>query len=464
MPRCLTLLCLLLLAATACERPSSATQLAAVPPVDTTTETTAAATPTLAPTPAIPQSTRTPSPTSSPAASPTPFYTGPQSAACGQVLPLLPPPGETAVTAVSPNPAALADLEARLPAAARPAWQQLRDAPETVGLVAYQVGDEANGVYFNADVAMPLASVVKILHLAAYAEAVASGELNPTSYVNTTDMARFYLPRYDLGAHAKALAELDADNLILANPARVRLEDVPWMMIRHSSNAATDYLHDLLGQARIENTAVSLGLTTQTAPCPFIGQFLAMANHTRASNGRSEVDAYLADPANYGQEASLLADAFSRDSTFREAELAWRNGRMRPSVQTQAYFSARLNAHASPRDYATLMARLAQNGLSNPESSFLARRYLEWPMQFADNQRYFSNVGYKNGSLPGILTTAYYAYRQGDAAPVVVILFYRDLPMPTYRQWRWQLPHDELARWLLIDPEAIPLVTAVLTN
>ncbi len=80
------------------------------------------------------------------------------------------------------------------------------------------------------------------------------------------------------------------------------------------------------------------------------------------------------------------------------------------------------------------MARIAQNGLSNPKSSFLARKYLEWPMVFADNQELFSNLGYKNGSLPGILTTAYYAYPQGETTPIVVILFFHNLPNRTYRQ------------------------------
>jgi hypothetical protein len=63
-----------------------------------------------------------------------------------------------------------------------------------------------------------------------------------------------------------------------------------------------------------------------------------------------------------------------------------------------------------------------------------------------------------------VLTTAYYAYRWGDAAPVIVVLFYRDLPQQLYREWRFDLPHDELARWLLADPEAIPLLATALAN
>jgi hypothetical protein len=133
-------------------------------------------------------------------------------------------------------------------------------------------------------------------------------------------------------------------------------------------------------------------------------------------------------------------------------------------VRDQRLFAAQLNTRGTARTYAALMARLAQNGLSNPESSFLARRYLEWPMIFPANQELFSNVGYKNGSLPGVLNTAYYAYPLEDGTPLVVILFYKELPQSTYRSWRRSLPHDEFARWLLADPQAIPLLRDLLSS
>jgi hypothetical protein len=236
-------------------------------------------------------------------------------------------------------------------------------------------------------------------------------------------------------------------------------------MIRYRSKAATDYLHMLLGQEVIEQTAVDLGLTSQTAPCPFLGQFLAMANHARSSrNDRAALSAYLIDPTLYGQEVMALTEAFSQDEDFRTTEIAWRAEERRPNLDTQAFFTTHLNAQGSARDYATLMARLAQNGLSNGESSFIARRFLEWPMRFEANQELFDNLGYKNGRLPGVLTTVYYAYPRGETTPIVVTLFFRDLPNDTYRQWRNDLPHDEFARWLLYDPAALPALRAVINE
>lgn len=392
----------------------------------------------------------------------TPFWSGENASPCGQLLPIL--AGESPVAnSLRPDAAALPELTEIVPEAASPALERLLIAPETVGLAAYRVGDEEAGAYLNADVPMPLASVVKLINLVAYVEAAAAGRLHPNSIVTIDELERYYIPGLDLGAHRAAVKELEAVSRILPNPPSVRLEEIPWMMIRHSSNAAADYLHLRLGQTTIEETAVALGLTSQTAPCPFLGQFLAMSNHTRA--GGSDVDAvlsYIEEPRRYGNEAMQLAQTYANDALFRQSEI---EDRRRPSIFAQRLFSDNLNPKASAREYAALIARIAQNGLSNAESSFLARRYLEWPMRFPVNQELFSNLGYKNGAMPGVLTTVYYAYRIGESAPVVVALFYRDLPNRTYQRWRRnELAHDEFARWLLYDPAAIPALKAVLDD
>jgi D-alanyl-D-alanine carboxypeptidase len=321
-------------------------------------------------------------------------------------------------------------------------------------LAAYQIGQESEGIYLNADVSMPLASVVKIINLVAYAEGVAAQQLDPATWIPLSDIERFYLPRVDLGAHPRALSDLEERNLIAPDPPSTPLEELPGMMIRYSSNAASDFLHLAVGQEKIETTAVNLGLTTQTAPCPWVGQDLIMANHLQSSNNRQAVQAFVDDPAAYGQEVMRLTELFANDEAFREEEIAWH--RRRPSSEIWRLFGENLNARASAGDYAGLMAKIIQNDVGEPFVNILVRRALEWPLVFSSNQALFSTIGYKDGSLPGILTTVYYAQRIEDSAQVVVALFFRDLPENTYRQWRQDLPHDELARWILADPEAIP--------
>jgi D-alanyl-D-alanine carboxypeptidase len=397
-------------------------------------------------------------------AAPTPFYDG-DVPDCGQTLPILSSYDGEVVSTLEVDPAARARVLELLPETAVPVLDFILESPDQVALVAYRAGQEAEGVSLNGDVPMPLASVVKILHLVAYAEAVAAGEFNPTATVAVADLDRYYLPTLDLRAHSDALTGLEEEGLLFGQPPALLLDGVVRMMIEYSSNAATDYLHMLLGQETIEETAVSLGLSSHTAPCPFLGQFLAMGNHARAAlDDRTAVRQYSADPDRYAQEVMQLTAAFSEDEAFRQEAIAWRRDTRRPNGETQRLFSETLNAQATAAEYAGLMARLALNGLSNGESSYVARRHLEWPMRFAANQALFTNLGYKGGSLPGILTTAYYAYGLDGSGPVVVTLFLRDLERETYRTWRLNQAHDEFARWLLYEPEAIPALRALLAG
>ena len=233
------------------------------------------------------------------------------------------------------------------------------------------------------------------------------------------------------------------------------------MMIRYSSNAASDYLHLRLGQRTIEQTALDIGLSRQTAPCPWLGQFLVMSNHTRVASDGPAVRQLVNDPARYGFEVMSLTLAYAADPDFRAAE---QRPRWRAPLASQRLLAAELNARGTAREYANLMARIQRNNLATDYQNIIVRRALEWPTPFPDNQALFSTVGYKDGSLPGILTTVYYARRLVDQAPVVVALFYRDLPQTTYRRWRQTLSHDELARWLLADPAAIPTLRQLLSQ
>lgn len=449
---------------TSCERPSPAAQIITIStPISNEIEATQT-------TPPTPQPLATPvanetavSLTPIPTATQPPFYSGPLSPACGQILPILATNTTPTTTSLSPDPDALNRLKEIMPDSALAALDRILQSPGSVGLVAYRVGDEANGVYLNPDMQMPLASITKLITLTAYLDAVDKGELDPNTAIPVATLEQYYLAGYDLGSHRRAINELDDNGKLLKNPDAVLLSDLPWMMIRHSSNSAADYLHLLLGQERLEETAVSLNLTGQTAPCTFIGQFLATGNHIRSAfNNLPAIEAYAANPDAYGAEVALLADAFINDATFRKEEQSWRNWGRGPRTSTQSRFSHDISPHGTAIDYANLMALFAQNGLSNSESSYQARLYLEWPMQFPSNQASFSNIGYKNGSFPGILNTAYYAYPKGDSTPIVVALFYQDLSLKTYRIWRNNLTHDEFSRWILANYDALPALKAVI--
>lgn len=373
---------------------------------------------------------------------------------CGVQLPVMAPPAPATEQAINVT-AALTSI----PDVARPAVEYILSNPEHVALAAYEIGRESEGIYLNADRPVPLASVVKVLHLVAYARAVQLGEIDPAAVVPLADVERYYLPNSDLGAHPRAVATLVEEERVFGSPPSVHLEDVPRMMMEFSSNAATDYLHMLLGQERIEETALALGMSQQTAPCPFLGQFLLMG---RRDDGLTPVQTLIEEPSAYSREVMALTEQYSQDSAFRAELRAWQGRDRRPSLEAQQLFSEYLNAHGSAREYANLMAQIALNTLGPWEESVRIRRYMEWPTHFTDNQERLAWLGYKGGSLPGVMTVAYYAQPWDTPQPVVVALFFHNLPTDTYRQWRRTLPHDELARWLLREREATPAIHALL--
>ena len=157
--------------------------------------------------------------------------------------------------------------------------------------------------------------------------------------------------------------------------------------MRYSSNAATDYLHVLLGQERIEQTIIDLELTPHSAPCPFIGRFLLMGNHTRTISDRTALEELIADPERYAQDVALLTDTFSQDAAFRSAETRW--GRPNPNTRTRNVHRC-LGYAQYGRVYANLMARIAAGDLGSPYGNALLRSYLDWPLEaFPRNQGCF---------------------------------------------------------------------------
>src|SRR5690606_33829461 len=104
-----------------------------------------------------------------------------------------------------------------------------------------------------------LASAVKVAHLAAYARAVTSGQLDPHEQVRIGDWERFYVPT-DGGAHAAALRSfnvpLDATGLFAGDPKRqVELDRMVAAMIDFSDSAVPDFLRERLGMDAVLEAA-----------------------------------------------------------------------------------------------------------------------------------------------------------------------------------------------------------------
>lgn len=303
----------------------------------------------------------------------------------------------------------------------------ITEAGEDAAFACYPVGAAADGVYLNEDDLFPLASAFKIVVLAEYAVQVAAGELDAFERVPVAELDRYYLPGTDGGAHPAWLQSANVDE-----NQTVSLDDVAFGMIRYSSNANTDYLLERLGMDGFPALYEALGVQDSDLPAPILGNFLVFSNQEVGY-----VDPDDLTPEIYAEEVERLADLYLNDEDWREAQQAFRAGPIPPEVTQYAYFNT-YGTQGSARDYAAIMEAIYTGDALGEEASAIIRQTLEWPMDIPGNDALFVELGTKGGTLPGILTSAYYGTPL-DGAPddegVVVAIFYRALNPMTFFTW-----------------------------
>lgn len=296
---------------------------------------------------------------------------------------------------------------------------RLAARPDEVALV---VDDGRGGVVSHApDRAMPLASAVKVVHVAAYGRAVAEGRVRPDEQVRVGDWENWYLPA-DGGAHASALDVLGIPRNGVegaTDPDRtVTLQQIVASMVQVSDNAAADYLRDRLGDAALVDAAATGGWRDLDLPSE-LGAQLALVRPQEApplSAPRSE-----RAPVEVALARRYASDpAFRADSRRRLAALA---------EDVEAYLIegarwARSTSTGSPAQVAGLWRSLI-SGSFGPGAD-VARTALEYAGPRPDGQV----RGFKGGSFPGVGTMAL-SVRRPDGSLGIGVLLGRGLPPPT---------------------------------
>ena len=305
-----------------------------------------------------------------------------------------------------------------------------------VSLVAYRLDDPDSAILLNPDVPRPLASTIKILVLAGYAQAVDQGRWSPHKRVPLAAVEAFSLPSTDGGAHDRAV-EIYRERGWLDTSGTVSLGHVVWAMMTVSDNAATDYLLDRLGRERAESLAARLDAIDSDAPLPISGVFLSWA---------SAVEEPLADTA------WELADRLPGDPEFRTASQD-NPVANQVTLREQASLSGTRSPRGTARDYASLMERVQRGDLISGAASATMREFLEWPMENELIRREFTAFGTKGGSLPGVLTETTYAVPRDAVVGGVAALFLDELPLAVWFTLAESYLHQELLRQLLSDFE-----------
>ena len=308
------------------------------------------------------------------------------------------------------------------------------ERPEDIAFVV-DTGDSS--VAARADRDQPLASAVKVVHLVAYARAVADGTLDPDEQVPVLDWQRWYAPGTDGGAHIAALNRLGIPNdgtSPLDPAATVRLDDMVSAMVRESDNGVPDYLRYRLGDDALRAAASAAGWTDFTPPT-LVGTNLGAL-----------------DPTVDRDDLWSLAQRFAFDADFRAGYA--QNVTPPDEAAILAYYD-RYGPRGSADDLARVYRAVADGSLGAGVDD--VRRQLEW--QSAPEP--FTAMGFKGGNLPGVLTHGF-EFRGDDGRTAVVVWLTHGLDAADYGAAMENLAaHQQLLVDAATDPAVVPRLACV---
>lgn len=302
--------------------------------------------------------------------------------------------------------------------------------------VALSVDDgQGARVVLRSDEQQPLASAAKVVHLAAYGRAVADGRVRADDLVRVGDWERWYLPGSDGGAHPKALdrAGVSNDGIRALDPQRtVSFDTIVASMIQVSDNAAADFLRDRLGDQALIRAAADGGWVGVDLPS-FLGEMLALvapelapASVARTQRAATEL---------------TLARRFATDPTLR-TELS---ARPLPPIDVQQRWADE-TATGSANQLAALQRAIATGAFG--AGANVARRHLEWQNVSPPD---VVGVGFKGGSLPGVLTEAFTLRRENGSTATGVLLV-RRMPVADWLRALTNVSYQQMVLAAMMDP------------
>ncbi len=267
----------------------------------------------------------------------------------------------------------------------------------------------------------PVASALKVVHLVAYAQAVAAGRLDPDGPVPVDDWEAWHVPGSVPDTHPAARQALGA-----TPGGTVTWDGLAAVMIDLSDNAAADLLGAELGDDALVAAAAATGWSPVDLPC-FAGEILVFDEVPPGTDRREAAmqagRAYAADPARRAAFAETLEQAGTQtgdptaglDDDTIDKVLRWWDGSPAATVQQLAG-----------------LHRAAATDALGPEVSATARRHLERVLadRLPDG---VVGAGQKGGNYAGLITNAV-TLRRADGTLGVSVLSLSGMDWQPYQE------------------------------
>ncbi|MNI31397.1 hypothetical protein D3C73_852810 [compost metagenome] len=255
----------------------------------------------------------------------------------------------------------------------------------------------------GAEIKRPLASVVKIMVLAEFAEQVVAGVIDMEEEVSLSSLNRFYIPKTDGGAHSKWLDNLKEQGLDL--DAKCTLKEVARGMILYSSNANTEFLIEKLGLEAINHRIQEWGLEQHDLIYPLSSSMLIAAYLMDTMElSKKQVTAYIAD-LSYSDYTNKALEIFNLLQNDEEGK--WINQLNRQETKgskLQELWSKNLPG-STVQEYAHMLADIQEGKLLSEQAQPIFHELMEMKLKNPDP---FVYVGQKGGSSISIVNQVIY--------------------------------------------------------
>jgi D-alanyl-D-alanine carboxypeptidase len=306
--------------------------------------------------------------------------------------------------------------------------------PNSVSMVLTDLSRSHKVISCNAHKPRVLASTVKIIVLIAYARRVAAGELDPETKVLISDVSKWYVFGTDGGAHRAALKSMSRNGI--DSSSLVSLREVVNMMIHFSSNAATDYLINLLGLDYINKVQDEL-LEAEHSPVVFLGGATLLLSHALRRFRHPSAAAKFLASLTPQQKSSMSRELIRQFSQSLWKRVIWRVSiwllGIGGGIKAQAALLPPLFTQSIAADYAQIMEKVMRGDLYDKQTSSIVREHLEWLHEYQpETRKSFKYIGLKGGSLPGVLTVALCAEPRDENNQYALTLFLNGLPTEVY--------------------------------
>lgn len=291
--------------------------------------------------------------------------------------------------------------------------------------------------HLNPDRPQSLGSAFKVASLIAYAQAVASGKLQPTDRIDREEWARYLT--LDGGALTRSWNDL-------GQPSQPALDDLARMMILNSDNAFPDWLIARLGEQDMAKARQLFPFHDQPAPISAMFGLFTGARGEGGSGNRIAADYGDFGVAGYQAELGAFFGALQSQQAavdrMREAQCVqppWRTGPPPCSptqpASTEESFRTLMREffnRSNTRSYLTVYKGLLEgNLLPGPVQQVVQGKLESWLDRFPSLRSSFTRYGFKAGSLAtsegmDVLTWAHYM-ELGNGQRYVVVVFLQGL-------------------------------------